>query len=287
MSLLLLCSVFVPSLASTALAQGSAAIDPPITERVVTPGETVRASIRVTNPERLTLDIRVYPQDWSFDPDGSLAFDPPGTLERSAASWIDYAPVEFALEPGGVATVEYEVRVPSGIQPGSYWAVLFVEGRPQGEVRGGAGFRVRLGHVLFLDVPPLDESGAIRGIFTDDVRESGVPAKQFGVFYANTGTTVQEVTGYIEIQPFSGGDPLRIPVDAVTVLPNSERLITRRLVGPLAGGDYLVLVVLNYGDPEVDVAGETTIRLDQPLPRPIPLGESPPADVPEGEGEGP
>ncbi|MEX2501082.1 MAG: hypothetical protein WD336_01790, partial [Trueperaceae bacterium] len=95
--------------------------------------------------------------------------------------------------------------------------------------------------------------------------------------------SVQELDGFVEVRPLDGGNELRIPIEQVRVLPGSERLVTRRLLGPLAAGDHLALVVLNYGDPDVDVAGETVFTLDEALPDPR-AGAPSPERSPDTEG---
>ncbi|HEX7022877.1 MAG TPA: hypothetical protein VF171_08465 [Trueperaceae bacterium] len=251
---------------SAATAQTALGLQPPAKLYTLAPGESITQTLRVDNPASEPVAIRVYPGDWQFDAYGKSVFYPAGSLPQSASSWITFTPSQLDLESREHGEIRYTLTVPPGTAPGTYWGVLFAEGENPNPTPGEtlASFRIRTGHTFYVEVAPVTSSGEIAGLFTTPPATSTDPYT-FGVQYSNTGTKLQRLTGRIEVRDTSGATVATIPLDGIISLPGSTRTITAQLYGPLAPGDYTALVVLNYGDPTLDVAGEAFFTLDQPL----------------------
>lgn len=106
-----------------------------VREHAASPGRRYSGSIRVRNASSSPQDVEVSTADYHFDADGSSRFEKPGSLPRSLASWITYAPARITLAPGAETDIAYTVQVPStaGVGPdnnltGSYWTALVIEG---------------------------------------------------------------------------------------------------------------------------------------------------------------
>jgi hypothetical protein len=252
-------------------AQGAVGLYPPALLHRLNPGASVTVDLSVDNPGDSALDLRVYPEDWSFDPQGRTTFYPPLSLPESASGWLSFAPSEFGLPARSGERVTYTLDVPPGTPPGTYWGVLFVEAENPETTPGQtlATFRIRTGHTFYVEVPPVELGGEIVGIFGQPPATPDGPY-QLAIQYANTGTGLQVLSGSIDLRDAEGTSLITIPIEQIAALPQSVRGLSAEMYGPLPAGDYFALVVINYGDETTDVAGEYFFRLDEPLEAPVP-----------------
>mgnify|MGYP006292234445 CR=1 FL=1 len=113
-------------------------------ENIAAPGDTYRGSVEVRNTGKKQRDVRVYLRDYWFAYTGESRHDPGGTLERSNALWISFSPELLTLDSGEVATIDYEVNIPTvDSLRGTYWSVIMVEGiTPPDTNRVNSGVRI-------------------------------------------------------------------------------------------------------------------------------------------------
>lgn len=250
-------------------AQGAAMIDPASARYTAEPGGSIEGSVRVTNPTDLPMRLRLYLSDWDLDPAGNFGFADAGTMAGTASSWLTYAPTVLELGPQESATVPYTAAVPPDAAPGTHWSVLFVESEP-GEPEPGqaaATFAIRVGHVIYIDVPPLTRAGAIAGIFGEPPAQAGAPYR-LTVLYVNGGNAVTGVEGQFTLRNDRGEIVIEADVDRTVVLPGSQRAFEIDVQGPLSAGNYTALLVFDYGDAEQEVAGTYDFTLHEDLPAP-------------------
>ena len=243
-------------LATVAHGQGAAMVDPASVVHVAAPGEAIGGVVRVTNPMEEVLRLRVYLSDWTLDPVGQFTFADVGTLPASASTWITFSPSVLDIEPHATREVRYEVQVPAEAGAGTHQSVLFVESEPSEAVPGqmAATFSVRVGHVVYVNVPPLVTEGAITAIFGEPPTTAGEPY-HLTVLYENRGNAAQGVQGSLVVTDDLGETAIEADVERSVVLPSSTRAFEMNLHGLLPGGTYTALVVLGYGDVEREVAG--------------------------------
>jgi hypothetical protein len=97
-------------------------------ETSVTPGGKYPGSVIVKNVSDEPEEIKIYQTDFLSYADGSQAYDDPGTMPRSNAKWITFAPVRIIIAPRDTATIHYEINVPEDkTMTGTYWSLLMVE----------------------------------------------------------------------------------------------------------------------------------------------------------------
>lgn len=260
LSLLLISSVY---------GQGAISVQPPALLFTLQPGESVSQTLRIDNPSTGTLAVRVYPEDWQYNSNGDIDYFPAGTLPTSAVPWLTFNPATTELEPQASGEVRYTLSVPPGTAPGTYWGMLFVEGEnPNATAEVPvASFRIRTGHTFYVNVPPLESTGVITGIFsTPPTSPHG--AIEFIVQYQNTGNAMQIFSGKLEVRTLQGEVVGTIEIDKTIALPNSTRIIRPKLFGPLPAGDYLTLVVLHDEGDLQDVAGQYQFTLETALGTP-------------------
>ena len=113
--------------------------------RSARPGDSYRGSIVVRNSGAATAQVKLFQTDYAFSADGQNRFDPPGTLARSNGRWLTLNREQVAIGPNGVATIDYEIRVPdAGILSGTYWSVVMAQEVPAAEAMGSRRPAMRL-----------------------------------------------------------------------------------------------------------------------------------------------
>ncbi|MDZ7702933.1 MAG: hypothetical protein U5L04_00430 [Trueperaceae bacterium] len=67
--------------------------------------------------------------------------------------------------------MRYTAEVPADAEPGTHWSVLFLEGEDPNPQPGFrlAAFNVRVGHTIYVNVPPIVREGVIGGIFGERI----------------------------------------------------------------------------------------------------------------------
>ena len=275
-----------------ARAQSAVEVSPPVLLHEGGTGGPVDGAFTVKNPSRVPLRVRVYLSDWHYRGDGTPNYLDPGSVPRSLASYVTFNPAELLLDPEESAEVRYTVDLPPDVDPGSYWGVIFMEGEDPDPEPGFklANFNVRVGHVVYVDVPPLRRDGRITSIFGLPPGEPDGPYT-LRIEYANIGNAIQKLDGYIELRDATGAVLLRDEMPAVVSLPGDAVWRTFDVYGPLDPGNYTALVVYNYGDETTDVAADYAFTLEEALAEPeAPVDPADPAadtDTATAAEEGP
>ncbi len=252
---------------------GAALVDPSSKLYQASRGETVSGHMNVSNPGETPLNLRLYLSDWNFDLGGQFTFADMGTQARSVSDWIAFESPILELEPRQSVTVPYTVTVPADAEPGTHWGVLFVESEPSDPVPGqtAATFSVRVGHIVYVNVPGGISEGAIVGVFGQPPSEAGRPYTIIAQ-YANLGELAQGVEGEFTVRDQTGETVIEAAIERSVVLPGGERAFQINVLGPLPAGNYTALVVLSYGDEVRDVAGAHDFTLTEPLVEPAATG---------------
>jgi hypothetical protein len=259
------------ALAVSALAAAQSAVEvmPPVLLHEGGPGAQVDAAFAVRNPTPVPLLVRVTLADWHYLADGTPNYLEGGSLPRTLAPFVVFNPAEVLLAPGETSEVRYTVDLPAGVDAGSYWGVLFMAAEDPYPEPGFelARFNVRVGHVIYVNVPPLAPDGQIAGIFGEPPVGPDDPYR-LQIQYVNSGNAVQRLDGYVELRDAAGAVLFREVVPPVVSLPGDVVGRSFEVFGPLDPGNYTVLVVYNYGDDTVDVVADYPFTLEQRLVEP-------------------
>ncbi|MCS7273899.1 MAG: hypothetical protein NZ610_00610 [Candidatus Bipolaricaulota bacterium] len=244
-------------------------------------GATETFAFQLINNETDPLEIQISLADWDRDLYGENRFYPPGTLPRSAASWLSVSPLRFELARNEQREVKFSLRVPRDIE-GTYWAAILVEASPkQAQPHPGTTVVVRRRFaVKIFETPP--GTGRRDGRITLlDVR--GLNPPNVWLEFENRGTIhTPRVTGRVEIRDEKGALVEKIEVDSFPTLPGAKRQLkatsSRKKGDLLPPGRYAVLAILDYGGESL-AGGQYILRI-LPL-RLVPLGEAkaPPQDL--------
>lgn len=219
------------------------------------PGQVHRDTVRVLNKGREPVEVRAYLRDYRFRADGSNDYAEPGSLDRSNAGWIAFAPGRFEVGPGETFPLAYEVRVPTGADlRGTYWSVLMVEpvpGDPAPPSGEDGTITVRTLTRYGVQVSTRVGSGGEPGLAFPDIRMvPGPDGPAVQVDVENTGELLLTPRTWIEIFT-EGGAPIgRFGGGERRVYPRCSARFEVPL-GELPQGRYAALVVADGGEDHV------------------------------------
>jgi len=219
----------------------------------VAPGQSFRGSFSVVNGGQQPAEVQIILSDFERTLDGGVRIYPPGSLDRSLAPYLTFIPTQFTLDAGKAREVHFTVSIPEGAA-GPHWAILLVEevvpeeqAEEDEEEREAEGrLRIRFG----VQIRQLDPTHAINeGRITDMevlLPEGEQPLTVIAI-YENTGTTFQRPKGELRIIDSLGEVVRRAEIEPFHMLPGGKRRLTLKVEEPLTPGDYLALVVLDFG----------------------------------------
>jgi len=223
----------------------------------VAAGGSETREITVTNNGTGSITVTSYSWDWWYQPDGSHQFAPPGTFDRSGATWVDIFPREMVVPAGQTSTLTVSVEMPQDTQ-GGYYAVAFIEARAGAMESQGAAIRPggRIAVPLLMQAEGT-ETHAVRLVDTDITPPSATQPLKLAMRTLNVGDTHEfpEFMGAIRSTDdarFVGrfrGHPTRI-------LPGQERSVGASWSGDLAPGSYEVVGSLIYSEGRTEAVRE-------------------------------
>jgi hypothetical protein len=92
------------------------------------PGRKSEGKILVRNNSDRPRQVRAYQHDYLFYANGANTYGDPGSVTRSNAAWVSFAPRLLTIPARETVSIHYSVEVPAE-EPltGTYWSVLMVE----------------------------------------------------------------------------------------------------------------------------------------------------------------
>lgn len=90
-------------------------------------GKVYQGTIVIENTSGQAQDVKLYQKDYSYNANGNSFYEDHGTNERSNLKWTHLKSDLVRIEGHAKTALSYEIRVPEGILPGSFWSVIFVE----------------------------------------------------------------------------------------------------------------------------------------------------------------
>lgn len=195
--------------------------------------------LRIDNEGEDAMQFRVYAVDFDQDRDGEHLFAEAGTLPRSCAGRLRFAPDALTVPAGSGGVVR--VSLEPGGDP-TCWSMLFVEAPSAGT--GAIRVNQRIGVKIY-------GLGAKRGPDGELVEATVQPAGdsvEVAFAFRNPGDWPLRPSGAVEIRDAGGAVVATAPVPAFSVLPEHERRL--RVSLPLesaAPGRYLAVPILDFG----------------------------------------
>lgn len=230
-------------------------IDSPKIRLAISPGQSERGVIRLTNPTNQPKEIRVYVEDWYylFPFDGSKEFKPAGSFQHSSAGWIQFLPKEFVLPPYGSQVVSYEITVPSDAEGGKVAALFFEEQFAEADTSSsgvGVGVAVRVASLFYIDVKGrINRQARVENLNLTNRRGSLAIEADF----INTGNTDITAGGTFYIIDSEGVVYGRGEFNDVYTLGGDTARLSAEAYNALGAGIYDMIITLKYQDETVKV----------------------------------
>lgn len=225
-------------------------ISPPDINLKISPGEQYQGEMYIFGSEKESIQVKVYPMDWSLSTLGNYQFLPMGTVKRSASSWISFFPRNFNLPPKRGQKIEYTIKVPQNAS-GSYWATLMAETNPTPGSAPGQ-FQVmmagRVAYIIRIDIngspPGIGKIERLRLNWNQEFKrlEASLRIK-------NSGASMLRFKGKLELKDSQGKTVYQIPFREGYVLPDYSRefeLGEHNL--NLKPGFYIGLAIADFGE---------------------------------------
>lgn len=219
------------------------------------PGVPFEFDLSTVNNGESPVEMSVQITDFWYNEKNEKVFPDPGSSPRSAANWIQFVPERFVAQPHGTQKMKAIVTPPADAS-GGYYAVLFVESKPQLAFDhtddGKTVFtNMRIGCLVLLSAEKSEQY---------KVEVSGV---QITPPAANQGLDLR-------FDVFNGSNVHIFPLPRVAVLDTQHKLVAKaesemkrflpgqkdsmhvNWAGTLPAGDYTAVLTLAYGEDQIE-----------------------------------
>lgn len=237
---------------SVALSIGAAAqsigISPAIVNEQFTPGQTLTVPVSVANTGSAPLYLKTLTSDLWFDPKtNERTILPPGTHQRSAANWVSFVPEDVTVPPNSSALVNV-VITPRRDTVGGYYAVLFLESRPElaeeaTEKKAAVYTNFRVGALLLLTAKGTEQYHVNISDFkvTPPDATHNLTAEFLVDNQSNTHVLPQVKLVVVDTRKHLVG---KADGDFVRFMPGQKNTFSISYPGSLAPGDYTAVVTI-------------------------------------------
>jgi hypothetical protein len=245
------CGVLVlVALCATAARAQSLGISPAFVDAKVASGATYTRDYTVTNNSGTRLVIRCSVADYWYDERTNARVDGrPGTLPRSASSWVQFSPSEVVVEPHASAVVKAVITVPQSAAGGFYTVPVFdiemADARTTRDGTASAAVAVNFRGLLMLSTAGNSEYNVeiMGGRITPPTLSS--PLK-IVLDVRNRSTAHVSLRGQFAILNSAGGFAGRGKIDEQRFMPGQRNELGTSWPGELAPGRYTAIITLTY-----------------------------------------
>lgn len=251
-------------------------ISPPVLELSADPGQTVVASIKLTNISSEELLIKNQVNDFGAKNETgepNIIFEDTESTSYSLKNWIT-APPPFKIASRETKTVDFPIKVPANAEPGGHYAVVRFTGQAPELEDTGVALSASLGSLVLLKVSgETKEQASITEFFSagSDYSKTSFfeyPPINFVERIHNDGNVHVNPSGTIEIFDIFGrkvgsaqvnGDPTDPKNKPRAILPNSTRRFEQTYNSNWMIGPYTAKLKLNYGKDNQNVLASSTM----------------------------
>jgi hypothetical protein len=245
-------------------------ISPPVLELKGNPGQTITASVKLTNVSDGELIMRAEFNDFGAKNetgDPKILFDDNQNTTYSLKNWLS-APSPFNMQSKETKTLTFPIHIPNNAEPGGHYAVIRFTGTSP-RLENGVALSASIGSLVLLEV-----SGNIKEDASVVEFQSATPRFAEGSFFENgpigfiariknNGNVHIKPTGTIEVKNVFGaivttirvnGDPTDTKNPPKSILPQSIRRFEQTMSEQWMIGPYTAALRLNYGQGQKQLA---------------------------------
>jgi len=256
----LIAAVLCPLFSNYVLAAEGIKVSPLRFEELVDPGETLQASIKITNNSVNVKTMFAYIMDFTAaDETGKAKLIAPGSEQGTfLSSWIDITKEGIDFAANEEKEIFFTIKVPENTGPGGYYGAI-VFGTKASEIRSnseekGAAIAIaqQTGALLLFQVSGnVVEKAVIREFSTDKEFYSTPFTVNFLTRVENLSNVHIKPRGIITISNMLGKEKslIRINDTGANILPNSIRRFESSWQDNFGLGKYKAVLALSYGIP--------------------------------------
>ena len=219
------------------------------------PGVPFELELSTVNNGDTPVEMNVEITDLWYNEKNEKVFSSPGTSPRSAANWIQFVPEHFEVAAHGTQKMSAIVTPPTDAN-GGYYAVLFVESKPQlsfDKTRDGKTVftNMRLGCLALLET----EKTAQYKIELSNVKltpPTGNQGLDFTFDLLNSGNTHVFPVARLAILDGQHHLVAKAESDSKRFLPGQKDAIHVTWAGELPSGQYSAVLTVAYGDDRIE-----------------------------------
>jgi hypothetical protein len=218
------------------------------------PGVPFEFDLATSNDGGSPVEMSVEIADFWYNEKNEKVFPAPGTAPRSAANWIQFVPERFELPAHGAQKMKAIVTPPSDAK-GGYYAVLFVQSKPQlsfSKSNGQGVFtNMRLGCLVLLDADKTEDF-KIELSNLKLVPPSATQRLDLSFDLLNAGNT--HVFPVARLAVLDGQKKLvaKAQTEEKRFLPGQKDSMHVTWAGNLPAGNYTAVLSVTYGEDRVE-----------------------------------
>jgi len=221
-------------------------------------GQRVFGEITIENPSDEVKVVRLYLEDWYYQPDGSGAkeFLPAKSLPSSACPWITFSPADLVLPAFSKQKINYSVSVPAEAK-GARFATLFFEtalgkgSLAESERTAGLDVNVRVATLFYIEVKDtIERSAKIDNLKVKNSSDGS--SLEISLDFDNTGNTDITTSGSFNLMNASGLVSARGAFNSVYTFPGQKGVLSGIWKDKIPPGEYDLVVTVDLGKALVD-----------------------------------
>jgi hypothetical protein len=232
----------------------SLALAPAEVQYTFKPGQPFQFDLSVANHGDAPVVMQVNVTDLWYNDKNEKLFNPPGSSPRSASNWIEFVPRQFEAPAHGIGSVRVVVTPPLQAS-GGYYAVIFVESKPQLVSAATAEKKalyanIRLGSLLLLSA----ENSEDYKVNVSDFRFTPPAANQplkIDFLLANQSNTHVFPETRVAILDASHNLIAKTEGEIKRFLPQQTDRVSVGWAGTLPPGTYSAILTVLYGQDKV------------------------------------
>ena len=217
------------------------------------PGVPFEIDLATSNDGSSPVEMSIEVADFWYNEKNEKVFPAPGTAPRSAANWIQFVPEHFEVPAHGAQKMKAIVTPPSDAK-GGYYAVLFVQSKPQLSFTKSNGQGVftnmRLGCLVLLEAEETEDF-KIEVSNVKVVPPSSTHPLELGFDLLNAGNTHVFPVARVAVLNAEKKMVAKAQTEEKRFLPGQKDSMHVTWTGNLPPGNYIAVLTVTYGEDRV------------------------------------
>jgi hypothetical protein len=230
-------------------------------------GSSETQTINITNKSDKNQAVEIYLGDWTRNEDGSHSYFDPGSQTYSCANWVELNTKFLNIPPNGTAQVIVTLRVPNSPESieAMKWAMLYIQGSEFRDKldEGSSKLNTRVNEVLRFGVHIYQTPSGLNLLEAKAVTlvQNQEEVNVFDFKIENSGGVMIKTKSHLELTNISTGQEFKSDVEECPIFPLGKRVVSLHLPEGIPKGQYSMLGILDYGNPNSLEAIEQIVEI--------------------------